>query len=72
MTRRKHTDAQLREELRVTLDLNGWHRDQTGGDLAVDMTLDRIAANASDDERKALSARLWAIWNLHFAILGAG
>lgn len=65
------TDADLREELRKTLDAHGWGIDQTGGTLAVDMTLERIAAKASDAERETLSARLWSVWNLHFEIIGA-
>lgn len=66
-----HTDADLREEIRKTLDRNGWHYSQTGGQLAVDMTLERLASKASDDEREALSGRLWSVWNLHFEIMGA-
>lgn len=67
----RFTDTRLREELRVTLDRNGWHYSQTGGQLAVDMTLERLASKASDDDREALSARLWSVWNLHFEIMGA-
>ena len=68
----RFTDTRLREELRVTLDRHGWHHSQTGGQLAVDMTLERLASKARDGEREALSARLWSVWNLHFEIMGAG
>lgn len=67
----RFTDTRLREELSKTLDAHGWGIDQTGGTLAVDMTLERIAAKASDAEREALSARLWSVWNMHFEIMGA-
>lgn len=65
------TDTALAEEIRKTLDQTGWNQHETNGDLAVDMTLERLARKASDADREAIRAGLWAVWNRQFWIWGA-
>lgn len=64
------TDTALAEEIRKTLDQTGWSQHETNGDLAVDVTLERIAEKADDAEREAIRAGLWAVWNRQFEIWG--
>lgn len=67
---RKHSQSELAEAMRGTMDLTGWG---AAADLIVDMTAERLAAEqgeVTDEALEYLRHRLWPVWNHEFAIMG--